>query len=65
MKTASKLLQVFCYHYFKNFLASVAFAKIFGFLACVVFKILAIENALATNRNVAIEIITFKKSIFE
>ena len=45
MKT-SKILQVFCYDYFEDLLAPVTFAKNFDFLAGVVSKIFAIENAL-------------------
>ena len=33
MKTTSTILQFFCYDYFENLLASVTFAKKFGFLA--------------------------------
>ena len=45
MKTTSKISQFFC-DYFEDLLAPIIFAKIFGFLAGVVFKIFAIENAL-------------------
>ena len=46
MKKTSKILQFFCYDYFEDFLASVTFEKYFDFLAGVVSKIFAIENAL-------------------
>ena len=46
MKTTSKILQLFCYNQFEELFAIIAFAKKFGFLAGVVFKIFAIKNAL-------------------
>ena len=62
MKT-SQILQ-FSYDCFEDLLAPITFAKKFGFLAAVVSKIFAIENELATSRNVIIEIITITKSSF-
>ena len=68
----SKILQFFCYDSFEDLLAPVIFAKNVGFLADIVFKIIAIKNAFATNHNInqyccnihVTEIITMKKSIF-
>ena len=45
MKT-SRILQYFCYGYFDDLLTTITFAINFEFLAGVVSKILAIENAL-------------------
>ena len=45
MKT-SKILQFFCYDYFEDLLAPITFAKNFSFLAGVVSKTFATENAL-------------------
>ena len=39
MKITSRILQFFCYDYFEDLLASITFAKNFGFLAGVVSKI--------------------------
>ena len=44
MKTTPRILNF--YDYFEDVLVPTTFAKIFGFLADVVFKIFAIENAL-------------------
>ena len=41
-----RILQSFCFDYFEDILASITFSKNFGFLAGVVSKIFAIENAL-------------------
>ena len=46
MKTTPRILHFFCYDYFEDVLAPTTFAKNFGFLADVVSKIFAIENAL-------------------
>ena len=46
MKTTSKTLDFFCYDCFEDLLAPITFAKNFGFLAGVVSRIFAIENAL-------------------
>ena len=48
-KITSRILQLFCYEYFEDLLASITFAKNFGFLAGVVFKIFANKNTFATN----------------
>ena len=48
MKTTSTILQFFCYDYFEDLFARITFGKNFGFLAGVVSKIFAIENALQT-----------------
>ena len=44
MKTTLRILQFFCLD-FENLLAPITFAKNFGFLAGIVYKIFAIENA--------------------
>ena len=49
MKKTSKILQFYCNDYFKDLLAPKTFARFFSFLAVVVSKIFAIENAFATN----------------
>ena len=54
MKTTSRILKFF-YDYFENLLATIIFAKNFDFLTGVVFKVFAIENVLATNRNVLLQ----------
>ena len=66
-----KNFAIFLLCLFEDLLASITFAKNFGFLAVVDFKIFAIKNAFATNRNVnrydcyvLNEILTNKKSIF-
>ena len=41
MKITLRILQFFCYDYFEGLLASIIFAKNFGFLAGVVSKIFA------------------------
>ena len=46
MEATSKILQFFCYNYFEDALAPIVFAQNFGFLAGIVSKIFAIENAL-------------------
>ena len=46
MKATSRILQFFCYDYFEDVLAPITFAQNFGFLAGVVSKIFATENAL-------------------
>ena len=46
MKTMSRNLQFFCYDYFEDLVALITFATNFGFLAGVISKIFAIENAL-------------------
>ena len=51
MQKVSKILQFYCFDYFKDLLTPITFAKIFGFLAVVVSKIFAIENAFASNHN--------------
>ena len=55
MKTTSRILQFFCCDYVEDLLAPITFAKNFGFLAGVVFKLHAIKNALAANRNVLLQ----------
>ena len=47
-----KNFESFSYDYFEDLLAPITFAKNFGVLAGVVFKIIAIKNELATNCNV-------------
>ena len=49
MKITSRILQLFCYEYFEDLLASITLAKNFGFLAAVVSKIIADKNTFATN----------------
>ena len=51
IKVTSRILQFFCYDYFEDLLASITFAKNFGFLAGVVSKIFANKNTFATNHN--------------
>ena len=46
MKTTSRILHFFCYDYFEDLLAPITFPKNFSFLAGVVSKTFAIENAL-------------------
>ena len=46
MKTMFRILQFFCYDYFEDLLAPVIYTKKFSFLAGVVSKTFAIENAL-------------------
>ena len=46
MNTTSRISQFFCYDYFEDLFSPITFAKNFGFLAGVVSKIFAIENAL-------------------
>ena len=46
-----KNFAIFCYDYFEDLLASITFAKKFGFPTGVVFKIFANKNAFATNHN--------------
>ena len=67
MKITSKNLQFFCYDYFEDLLASITFAKNFGFLAGVVSKIFAEQTTtIIINYDCLIlnEIFTIKKSIF-
>ena len=51
MKRTSKILQIFSYDCFEDGLARITFAKNFGFLAGLVFKMFAIENALQSNNH--------------
>ena len=51
IKITSRILQFFCYDYFEDLLASIAFAKNFGFLAGVASKIFANKNPFTTNHN--------------
>ena len=51
MKTTSRILQLFGYNYLKDIFAPITFAKNFGFLASVLSKIFAIENALPSKNH--------------
>ena len=51
MKIASRILQFICYDYFEDLLASITFAKNFGFLAGVASKIFGNKNTFTTNHN--------------
>ena len=51
MKVTSRILQLFCYEYFEDLLALIAFAKNFGFVGDVVSKIIANKNTFATTHN--------------
>ena len=67
MKITSRNLQFFCYDYFEDLLASITFAKNFGFLAGVVSKIFAEQTTtIIINYDCQIlnEIFTIEKSIF-
>ena len=44
-------MQFFCHDYLEDLLALITFTKKFGFLAGIVFKIFAIENALQSKIN--------------
>ena len=46
MKITSRILQSFCYDYFEDLLASITFAKNFGFLAGVASKISVLKIRL-------------------
>ena len=52
IKITSRILQFFCYDYFKDPLLLITFEKNFGFLAGVVSKTFAVKNVFATNHNV-------------
>ena len=61
MKATSRILQFFCYDYFEYVLAPITFTQNFGFLAGVVSKIFAIENALQS-KNQFLSENAFRKS---
>ena len=50
MKATSTILQFFCYEYFEDVLAPITFSKSFDYLAGVVSKIFANENALQSKK---------------
>ena len=52
MNITSRILQLLCYEYFEDLLASITLTKNFGFLASVVSKIIANKNMFPTNHNV-------------
>ena len=51
MKITSRILQFFGHDYFEDLLASITFAKNFGFLAGVFSKIFANKHTFAANHN--------------